>query len=99
MQPNIVYIVADDLGAFDLGSFGADAEVSPHLDRLAREGLRFTRAYSNSPVCSPARFAMITGRWQYRLRAAAEEPLGRMASVEELQARLGMARWDFLPKM
>lgn len=81
MAPNIIYIVADDLGAFDLGSFGADAEVSPHLDRLAREGLRFTRAYSNSPVCSPARFAMITGRWQYRLRAAAEEPLGRRSQV------------------
>ncbi|ODU11159.1 MAG: twin-arginine translocation pathway signal protein [Rubrivivax sp. SCN 71-131] len=81
VRPNIIYIVADDLGAFDLGSFGADAEVSPNLDRLAREGLRFTRAYSNSPVCSPARFGMLTGRWQYRLRAAAEEPLGRRSQV------------------
>lgn len=81
MKPNIIYIVADDLGAFDLGSFGADPEVSPQLDRLAREGLRFTRAYSNSPVCSPARFALITGRWQYRLRGAAEEPLGRRSEV------------------
>lgn len=81
MQPNIIFIVADDLGAADLGSFGADPQVSPHLDRLAREGLRFTRAYSNSPVCSPARFALITGRWQYRLRGALDEPIGRRASV------------------
>jgi arylsulfatase A-like enzyme len=81
MQPNIIFIVADDLGSADLGCFGADADVSPHLDRLAREGLRFTRAYSNSPVCSPARFAMLTGRWQYRLRGAAEEPLGRRSTT------------------
>lgn len=81
MRPNIIYIVADDLGSADLGCYGGGAEVSPHLDRLAREGLRFTRAYSNSPVCSPARFAMITGRWQYRLRGAAEEPLGRRSAT------------------
>jgi len=54
MQPNFIYIVADDLGAHDLGCYGGEADVSPQLDRLAREGLRFTRAYSNSPVCSPA---------------------------------------------
>ncbi len=81
MQPNFIFIVADDLGAADLGCYGADAGVSPNLDRLAREGLRFTRAYSNSPVCSPARFAMITGRWQYRLRGALDEPMGRRGST------------------
>ncbi|MCZ2293215.1 MAG: sulfatase-like hydrolase/transferase [Burkholderiales bacterium] len=81
MRPNFIYIVADDLGSADLGCYGGSPEVSPNLDRLAREGLRFTRAYSNSPVCSPARFAMITGRWQYRLRGAAEEPLGRRSTT------------------
>ncbi len=81
MRPNFIYIVADDLGSADLGCYGASPEVSPNLDRLAREGLRFSRAYSNSPVCSPARFAMITGRWQYRLRGAAEEPLGRRSTT------------------
>jgi arylsulfatase A-like enzyme len=81
VRPNIIFIVADDLGAFDLGCFGADADVSPNLDRLSGEGLRFTRAYANSPVCSPSRFALITGRWQYRLRAAAEEPLARKSPV------------------
>lgn len=81
MQPNIIFIVADDLGSADLGCYGGAPDVSPHLDRLAREGVRFTRAYSNSPVCSPARFALITGRWQYRLRGAAEEPLGKRSHV------------------
>ncbi len=79
-RPNIIFIVADDLGSADLGCYGGSG-VSPNLDRLATEGLRFTRGYSNSPVCSPARFAMITGRWQYRLRGAAEEPLGRRSTT------------------
>ena len=80
-RPNFVFILADDLGYADLGCTGArdaanqPADVSPHLDRMAREGMRFTRAYANSPVCSPTRFALATGRWQYRLRGGAEEPL------------------------
>lgn len=78
-KPNIVFIVADDLGYADLGCYGGrDAEfgpVSPVLDGLAAKGIRFTQGYSNSPVCSPTRFAMMTGRYQYRLRGAAEEPI------------------------
>jgi arylsulfatase A-like enzyme len=73
--PNIVYIVADDLGFADLGCYGGRAPVSPVLDRLAEGGIRFTQGYSNSPVCSPTRFALMTGRYQYRLRGAAEEPI------------------------
>lgn len=80
-RPNIIFIIADDLGSADLGCYGG-ASISPVLDRLAREGLLFTRAYSNSPVCSPARFAIMTGRWQYRLAAGADEPLtGRRSAV------------------
>ena len=79
-RPNIIFIVADDLGSADLGCCGG-GNVSPVLDRLAREGLLFARAYSNSPVCSPARFAMTTGRWQYRLPAAADEPLSTRRST------------------
>ena len=80
-RPNFIFILADDMGWADLGCTGArDAynspvDVSPNLDRLAAEGIRFTHAYANSAVCSPTRFALITGRWQYRLRGAAEEPL------------------------
>lgn len=78
-RPNIIFIVADDLGFADLGCYGgrdaAFGAVSPVLDQLAAHGLRFTQGYANSPVCSPTRFAMMTARWQYRLRGAAEEPI------------------------
>jgi len=78
-RPNFIYIVADDLGFADLGCYGGrDARfgpVSPVLDALAAQGLRFTEGYANSPVCSPTRFAIMTARYQYRLRGAAEEPI------------------------
>lgn len=75
MRPNIVFILADDLGYADLGCYGARADVSPNLDRLARDGLRCLNSYSNSPVCSPTRFALMSGRYQYRFAGGAEEPL------------------------
>ena len=78
-RPNIIFIVADDLGYADLGCYGGrEAEfgpVSPVLDQLAANGLRLTEGYANSPVCSPTRFALMTARYQYRLRGAAEEPI------------------------
>ena len=85
-RPNFVFILADDLGYADLGCCGAraDTPVSPVLDRLAERGLRFTHGYSNSPVCSPTRFALITGRWQYRLRGAAEEPMTSKARGDKV---------------
>jgi arylsulfatase A-like enzyme len=78
-RPNFIFILADDLGSADLGCYGgagAPYDVSPNIDRMAREGLRFTHALANSPVCSPTRFALLTGCYQYRFRGAAEEPLG-----------------------
>jgi len=75
-RPNFVFILADDIGYADLGSYGARAPATtPCLDAMAAAGLRFTDGYSNSPVCSPTRFALMTGRYQYRLRGAAEEPI------------------------
>ncbi|NPC57140.1 sulfatase family protein [Caenimonas soli] len=74
-RPNIIFIVADDLGFADLGCYGGRAPVSPVLDGLAAYGLKFTQGYANSPVCSPTRFALMTARYQYRLRGAAEEPI------------------------
>jgi arylsulfatase A-like enzyme len=74
-RPNLIFIVADDLGFADLGCYGGREPVSPVLDRLAANGCRFTEGYSNSPVCSPTRFALMTARYQYRLRGAAEEPI------------------------
>ncbi|HTP60763.1 MAG TPA: sulfatase-like hydrolase/transferase [Burkholderiales bacterium] len=74
-RPNFVFILADDLGYADLGCYGGRSDCSPSLDRLARQGLRFTQGYANSSVCSPTRFALMTGRWQHRLRGGADEPI------------------------
>jgi arylsulfatase A-like enzyme len=89
-RPNFVFILADDLGHADLGCYGARAKVpvSPALDEVAAAGLRFTQGHANSPVCSPTRFALMTGRWQHRLRGAAEEPLVGTARGDKV---LGLA--------
>jgi len=59
--PNVIYILADDLGYGDLGSYGQDKFATPHLDQLARDGIRFTRHYSGSTVRAPPRAALMTG--------------------------------------
>jgi arylsulfatase A-like enzyme len=74
-RPSFIFILADDLGYADLGCYGGRGNCSANLDRIAAEGLRFTDGYSNSPVCSPTRFALATGRWQHRLRGGADEPI------------------------
>ncbi len=90
-RPNIIFIVADDLGYAALGCYGGRAAafgaVSPHIDQLAAQGLRLTDGYANSPVCSPTRFALMTMRYQYRLRGALEEPIN---SKSRGDARLGL---------
>ncbi|MDB5368155.1 MAG: twin-arginine translocation pathway signal protein [Rhodospirillales bacterium] len=73
--PNILFILADDLGYADLGCYGHRDHPSPVLDQLAREGVRLTQAYANSAVCSATRTALITGRYQYRLPVGLEEPI------------------------
>lgn len=67
-RPNIVFILADDLGWSDLTPYGADLHETPNLERLARQGVRFTRAYAASPVCSPTRASIQTGKHPARLR-------------------------------
>jgi N-acetylgalactosamine-6-sulfatase len=65
--PNVVLIVADDLGSGDLGCYGAKDVRTPHLDRLAAQGVRFTHFYANGPECTPTRAALLTGRYQHRV--------------------------------
>jgi arylsulfatase A len=65
-HPNVVFMLADDLGWSDLGCYGADLHETPQIDRLAREGVRFTQAYA-MPVCSPTRASILTGRHAARL--------------------------------
>ena len=64
---NFIFILVDDLGATDLGCYGSKFYETPHLDRLAREGMKFTQAYAACTVCSPTRAALLTGKWPARL--------------------------------
>ena len=67
VPPNLVFILMDDMGYADLGCQGAKDIRTPHIDRLAAEGVRFENFYANAPVCTPTRCAFITGRWQQRV--------------------------------
>ena len=78
-RPNIVFIMADDLGFADLSCYGRPDYKTPNIDRLAAQGIRFTQAYANSAVCTATRVALITGRYQYRLPVGLEEPLASPA--------------------
>jgi len=66
VRPNIVLIVADDLGYADLGIHGSGEIATPQIDSIARSGVRFTNAYVSAPVCAPSRAGLLTGRWQDR---------------------------------
>jgi arylsulfatase A-like enzyme len=65
--PNIIFILVDDMGYGDLGCTGAEDIKTPHIDRIAAEGMQLTDFYANAPVCTPTRAGFMTGRWQQRL--------------------------------
>jgi arylsulfatase A len=67
-NPNIVLIVADDLGYGDLSCYGAEKISTPAIDALAEEGIKFTKAYASSSLCSPSRYSILTGRYSWRTR-------------------------------
>ena len=69
MKPNIIHILADDMGYGDLGCNNPNSRIpTPHLDRLAKQGMRFTDAHAGSSVCSPSRYNILTGRYCWRSR-------------------------------
>ncbi|MFC4501953.1 MULTISPECIES: sulfatase [Streptomyces] len=74
-RPNLLVILGDDLGWADLSSYGAPHIRTPNLDRLARQGVRFTDAYSGSATCSPTRFSLYTGRYPGRTPGGLAEPI------------------------
>jgi arylsulfatase A-like enzyme len=74
-RPNIIFIMADDLGYADVSCYGRREYQTPAIDSLAAGGMRFLSGYANSPVCSATRTALMTGRYQYRLPVGLEEPL------------------------
>ena len=64
--PNIIFIVVDDLGKYEISAYGSETMKTPHIDRLADEGVRFTDCYVNAPVCAPSRAGLLTGRYPTR---------------------------------
>ena len=74
-RPNVLFILADDLGYGDLSCYGRPDYQTPVVDRLARQGLKFTDNYSAAPVCTPTRCSFHTGRYPQRLPVGLEEPL------------------------
>ena len=97
-RPHIVFILADDLGWAELGSYGNQFNETPHLDQLAKEGLRFTQAYASAPVCSPYRAAFLTGQYPARvgildyLRSNSENGLAKKhVTLPETLQRAGYA--------
>jgi arylsulfatase A-like enzyme len=85
-KPNIVFILADDLGWRDLGCYGSTFHQTPNLDRLAARGLRFTQAYAANPLCSPTRTSILTGLYPARVGITA--PACHLPQVQ-LEKRLG----------
>jgi arylsulfatase A len=83
-RPNIVFVLVDDMGYGDLGCYGGTDIKTPNIDRLAKEGVRFTDFYANAPVCTPTRAGFMTGRYQQRV--GLEWALGFTA---EQQRRVG----------
>lgn len=76
--PNILFIMADDLGIKDLGCYGSDYYRTPNLDKLAEQGMRFTRAYAGCHVCSPTRASILSGQYPHRVHITDALPWDRL---------------------
>ena len=74
-RPNVLFILADDLGYGDLSCYGRPDYRTPVLDAFAKQGIKFMSAYAAAPVCTPTRCAYVTGRYPQRLAVGLEEPL------------------------
>src|SRR5437867_3767020 len=81
-RPNVLFILADDLGYGDLSCYGRPDYRTPVLDGLARQGTKFTSAYAAAPVCTPTRCAFHTGRYPQRLDVGLQEPLTKKSGSD-----------------
>src|SRR5690606_19199561 len=81
-RPNVIVILTDDQGSVDLNSYGATDLYTPNMDRLAKEGTRFTQFYAGAPVCSPSRAALLTGKTNLRAGLAGNVPIPERADRE-----------------
>ena len=91
-KPNIIFIMADDLGYGDLGCFGGNKILTPHIDRLAEQGTRFTQFYAGSPVCAPSRCVLMTGlhTGHARIRGNSPKAGGELEQFGEGSMRLSL---------
>ena len=89
-RPNILFILADDLGWGDLSCYGRPDYQTPNLDQLAAQGVRFTNAYSAAPVCTPTRVAFLTGRYPARLPVGLEEPIFERSQLGDKLSTTGI---------
>ncbi|MFZ4731828.1 MAG: sulfatase-like hydrolase/transferase [Pirellulales bacterium] len=94
-NPNIIFILADDLGIGNVGCYGADRYRTPHLDALAAGGIRFTRAYT-APLCGPSRALVMTGRYPFRTGATNQDAVGRMRPEAEPMIPAHLARAGYV---
>ena len=97
-MPNIVVFLADDLGYGDIGCYGHPEAKTPHIDKLAQDGVRFTQHYSNGTECSPTRTAFLTGR--YPQKAGGLEcaiGTGNVGRYDDAIASLKLGNLAFLP--
>src|SRR3954447_10760332 len=90
-RPNIIVILADDFGYGSLGCYGGDGLTTPNLDRLAREGRKFTQAYTTGSVCSPTRYGLMTGRYYWRTSIKDGEVLAGNAPLHIETSRTTLA--------
>jgi arylsulfatase A len=105
-KQNIVFILADDLGIGDVGCYGADNYKTPNIDKLAKDGVRFTHSYT-VPLCGPSRAAILTGRYAFRTGAVNQDMTGLMKpSVETFMPKIlksegyvtaSIGKWGQLP--
>ena len=87
-RPNIVILYGDDIGYGDFGCYGATAVKTPHVDRLAREGLRFTSGYCSSATCTPSRYSLLTGEYAFRKQGTGVLPGDAALIIEPGRATL-----------
>jgi len=92
--PNVVFFLIDDLGWTDLGCFGSDLYETPHIDKLAKQGMKFTNAYAACTVCSPTRAALMTGKYPARLHIT-----DWIHGSKRPNAKLAIPKWtEYLPR-
>ena len=96
-KPNIIFVLADDLGIDGISSYGADLFKTPEIDKLAKNGIRYTNAYT-APLCGPSRAMILTGRYAFRTGAVNQDQTGEFKPSDEtmMSKILKSADWKFV---